>query len=325
MATTTDFTLSPRIENIKIRKFKKKTFAEKFYHRIPIDDLSPILYPGRRSWIVSGDKECGTFKSAYSCENGCTIKVFSHCCTNINCPTCYLASIKKSSMRVAERFEKILKLLKKLNLTKTGIRHISFNVMPRKINVYRDLMLERKSLTLIIKKYVGSGILVFHPRRFEKDAAGEKVFPLNLVYSPHFHFIGHIYLPKGDIFEKKHGFNYSAISRLYNRKSVYNCVKYLLTHAGYFKNRHILTWINHYSYNKLVKINVHKHKTPIQCIMCGERVYRVDVLNDRYHDVSDYGRFYLVVWSCRLHLGDQYLKETVVQYDFLYKNRKKMH
>ena len=147
-------------EEINIHKYKK-SFSERFYHEIFIDRYGKIKYPGRygkSKEIIDPimdnlmEGSCGVFKSAYSCEGGCTSHVFLKSCNNINCPTCYLSSIKKTAMRETKRFDGIIEFLHKLGFKKCYLRHITFNIKSVPMATFYDFLREKRKLQKIINE-----------------------------------------------------------------------------------------------------------------------------------------------------------------------------
>ena len=292
---------------------RKKTPTERFYHAIKVNHHGNILYPGRFGHTKKDEKACGKFKSAYSCLCGDSKEVFLHSCNNINCPKCYINSIIASSERATDRFNHIIKFLRTRGFTRTYLRHIAIAIKPVQITDYHDLVKVRNKVRNILKKYGFSGLLIFHPYRINKYAS-----PKELVYSPHFHFFGHCWIPNN--FYKKHGFIVTHIRWLYNSKSVYNSIKYVLTHAGYFYKKHILTWFGHYSYAKLVKINEYKDSEPALCETCEDNIYKVDLPEDMIEMIIQMKRSIILPrnWSLYLNL-DFTLKKYTKYYEFSYK------
>ncbi|GAH71796.1 unnamed protein product, partial [marine sediment metagenome] len=229
------------------------------------------------------------FKSAYVCDCGSAWNVFLHSCNNINCPRCYINSIRATAKRDRNRFDQIDKYLSKKGFKKRFLRHISINIQEKEvlkwlgkkeIYDYDDLKVVRTKVMKILKKLHFSGLLIFHGYRRSRDDKGVLIYPLSMSYSPHFHFIGHGWIPNN--FFKRFGFTISHLRWIFNSKSCYNGIKYCLTHAVYFNGKHILTWFGHYSYNSLRKINQFKEYEDVLCESCEDRIYLLDLPLDPY-------------------------------------------
>ena len=325
---------------LKIQK-SRKTFAEKFYHEIPIDHYGSIRFPGRFGYPIHFidrsnpnfdiDKSCGVFKSAWSCFCAFLSYVFVNSCNNVNCPTCYLSSIKRTAMRETKKFDGIVEYLHKMGFRKCFLRHVTFNIKSVPMPTFFDYKKEKTKLYNIIHKLGGRGLIIYHPYRIGKDMNGKYIYPLKMVYSPHFHFIGHIWIPRN--FQKRFGFNVwfgdqdsqgfggKKSAWLYNSKDVYSAIKYCLTHAGYYEGRQIAVWVGCYSNSQIGKINIEKESEDVICEKCHDKVYKIDMtkedlkFKDGYYIIPDW-------WSEHL-FKDKWLKNKVITYDLLYKHRKK--
>lgn len=317
--------LESEVKDYVIVKFKKKvlTKTEKLYNDIKINHHGLIKYPGRFGKTVVGEKKCGSFKSAYSCENAHGFHVFLHSCNNINCPKCYINSIIATSKRVTTRFDNLNILLKKIGFKKRFLRSISINILPEEIFDYEDLQKLRARITKILKQLNFSGLLIFHAYRRQKGIChGMKYFslPATMFFSPHFHAIGHGWIPNN--FFKKFGFIIKHQRWLFNSKQVYIKVKYLLTHAGYFNGKHILTWFGHYSYNKLKKVNERIEYESKLCESCQERIYKIDFYESGSFAsiISERNYTIWIPWNWYLFLDyNIYLKDFLHLYDFEYR------
>lgn len=300
-----------------------KSWSEKFYHKIPVRHYGLTKYPGRFGSKKEYPKECGTFKSFYSCEKGCCQKVFLHTCNNINCPRCYIFSIRNTARRTAERFTKIIEFWDYLGITKAPLKHYSFNILPVSIPNKLSFKNVKKEIIKIIRENGGNGILIYHPYRRKKSRCHGKryyVRPQEMVYSPHFHFIGHIWIRKGKSFQKKYGFNYSYIRTLHNEHMAYTAIKYCLTHAGYFSNSHILIWFGQYSYSKLIKINEYKEVETIYCEICEFEIFKVDLTPVQILEYKD--RISIPWYYYDYFNYNHYLKDVKIIYDLKFKKSK---
>ena len=312
---------------IKIPKNKRKlTFSEKYYNVIKVNHYGLLKYPGRFGRTVKGEKACTTFKSAYSCECGSAMNIFLHSCNNIDCPECYINSIRATAKRDRDRFNQIDKYLSKKGFKKRFLRHASINITEKQIkkwlgkgSIYDsdDIQVVRVETMKILKKLHFGGILIFHGYRRRRTDEGELVYPLEMVESPHFHFVGHGWIPCN--FLKKFGFTLSHIRWLFNSKSVYNAIKYCLTHASYFAGKHILSWFGQYSYNSLRKIDLFKEFEALECKDCAGNIYHINLPLDDYGNsyVKESKDFVVIPWFWKIYLNyDIFLKEVKISYNF---------
>lgn len=318
----------------KIKK-KKLKFYEKFYSQIGVKSYGFIRYVGRHGEAktdVENRKACGKFKNGYSCGCGKTREIHLYSCNNINCPICFRKAYKRTAKRDTERFVNIARYLRQLGFKNVFFRHevisppddeayskllksgkkFDKTLVRPKLIYFKDYKKWKAKVIRVLRKYFHSGLLVFHPYRVKRGSQG-----LVMHYSPHIHFIGIGWIPRN--FFKKHSCILTRIRNVYTEKAMNSLLNYLYSHAGFFENRHINSWINHFSYNKLCRINEYKSVSPIICENCESEVYKIelepDVITDKYI-------YYPETMYSFLNL-DVYLKDVQIFYDFRYKKRKK--
>lgn len=302
---------------LKIKKTSVKlTKAEEFYKNVIIQHQSGILFQGR---FGSKHDDCGNFKSAFSCECGKTTKIIYKSCNNINCPNCHVVVNRRSARRIGLRLFKILSWLRdKMNVDNPSFNHITFGFRPEDspdIHSKKDYIKFKNFFMKILRKYNASGVLFFHPYR--KEYVTEK-FTGRLIYSPHFHLIGNMWVPPD--FYKKYGF---VIKKIKNRKTnvvvklfklnhIISTVNYILTHTGYFENSKMSVWIGDYSYRKLKEINRTESYEYYVCDDkkggCGSFVYKIDLGNIAIGEPYCFDRDYYYIRSWWRNMLDHYTK-----------------
>lgn len=303
---------------VQVKK-RKKTFTERYYHEIPVDHYGLIKYPGRfgttKKVSNDDDYDCGSLKAIYSCTCGCTRKAFPYSCNNINCPECYINSILETCDRETDRFSHILQLLYDKGFRKPYLRHVVYSP-PKNENALHNSYEYNKAwnkVKNIVKEFNWSGMVIFHPYRRARDEFDNLIVPHVLVYSPHWHIIGHGWIPQW--FGKRYDAIFESIRVIYNQKQLYNTIKYLLTHAGYYPDKHITRWFGQYSYNKLTKKNCHKIIEPVKS-QCDDYIYNIDLYDLEWSENDGLIEF-SSDWYNYLDL-EKYLKEIEIKYDFAY-------
>lgn len=269
-----------------IKLLGKPFLYKNFYSTVRVSSLNYANFPGRGK---PTKETCGKFFKAYSCNCKSILKTKFHSCYKLDCPICYQKGINRSAERISYRFIKILQY------THLPMRHISFDTN-EPINNYNDYVKLRKKINRIVKQNDLHGLLIFHAWRFPKkrimtnwktqpDRQKVKIRKGAGVESPHFHFIGAGYLPEQKIFIEKYGFHYSNITernkkigkpyKLRTRKAFKRLVAYLLSHAGLINGKSTTTWLNQFSYNRLIKYQEINDVDNLECSNCGSLVYEI--------------------------------------------------
>jgi hypothetical protein len=85
-----------------------------------------------------------------------------------------------------------------------------------------------------LEKWGVGGVVVFHPTRlvlrsFVQDGSPFPIHYYEQVWSPHFHFVGQLYIPTESL---KAGLFVSKLRNLFTKRDVYVVLRYELTHTG---------------------------------------------------------------------------------------------
>lgn len=178
-------------------------------------------------------------------------------CKTAHCPKCHVSWINRQANRSTQRFVKFSKN------KQFSFRHIVLSPpQERAKNMkYSEL---KKWLDFALKvANIKTCAIVFHPARFRDK---EKIQPYD---SPHFHLL--VYGKVTNTIEfynktrDKDG-NSWLIKNLGDLKTdvdIFNCVRYLLSHAGVRKKTHVIRYLGDVSYRKLkVEKEPQKHFCP---------------------------------------------------------------
>lgn len=301
-----DADLEKKIEEHIVAKPIRTLFDYEIkYQNILIIKNGKVKFPGR-----AGKKkaDCGSFKFLYKCSCGSANKIVIKSCNNINCPNCFIDANRRSSNDITKRLLAILRYERKNGKMKPHFNHSTFGPNTNQKKKYKNKKHEyynerpeemdyinykkfKKKYMLVLKKYGASGVLFFHAYR-KLEIHDKKVI---FVYSPHFHFIGNLWIPKnhfenyGFIIKKIRDKN-DKIVKLYKEKHLKSTTGYVLSHTTYFEGCKNRVWIGAYSYNKLKKINEKTDYIYIVCEECNEYLYRMDTELYRYDDERFYFR-----------------------------------
>lgn len=261
-----------------------------FYRKVSINEGAldkSLIFSGRGS--ITRDN-CGHHFGFYSCSKGHTIKHKNTYCYSLSCPICFHKAIKRNSYRVLNHIIKIYKEYKRLG-HKIHFRHYSFNTL-WDIKNSNQFDYYRRKLVSILNQYDFHGMLVFHKYRKSKVSKQDyqKGIRPTLYYSPHFHVIGYGFLPNYSEFESLYGFTYTNITekhyfldsekypKFLNKKSIYLCVRYLLSHASFKSNQkaHSYFWFGNMSPQRTYRILEKKISDPVLCKVCNEKLFKID-------------------------------------------------
>jgi len=172
-------------------------------------------------------------------------------CKTAHCPLCFESWINRQANRSARRFAKFAKG-KKYNF-----RHIILSPPPEKAITmsYNEL---KKWLTFALKvANIKTCAIVFHPFRFHDN---QKL--LHYV-SPHFHLLVYGNVTNTTEFYNKTQWIIKNEGDMKTDVDVFNCVRYLLSHAGVRRGTHVIRYLGDISYRKLkVEKEPQKHFCP---------------------------------------------------------------
>jgi len=160
-------------------------------------------------------------------------------CKTAHCPLCFESWINRQANRSARRFAKFAKN-KKYNF-----RHIILSPPPEKAITmsYNEL---KKWLTFAMKvANIKTCAIVFHPFRFHDN---QKL--LHFV-SPHFHLLVYGRVTNTTEFHNKTNWIIRNKGDMKTDVDIFNCVRYLLSHAGVRRGTHVIRYLGDISYRKL--------------------------------------------------------------------------
>lgn len=279
--------------NFELAPIINENWSWAYYSKLRVPYIKGHIFAGRGRPNLT----CGKFYhqqekvgKIYSCQCKHRSKIILPSCYKIACPICFQKGILRTSQEQFSRW----KAIRKRELyrgRKLKLRHFSFNIKTRITS--DNYVLERRKIAKIIKKYNGSGILIYHPCR--KNYRGKKLVSwttrpalLKEVYqktvsmreSAHFHFIGVIELPHFKVFEGIHGFQYTNITYKNGRKNeslkgVRRLTRYLLSHTAKVGNFSTITWYGDFSYNKTKNIKKEIVETIPECQHCKSLLYLI--------------------------------------------------
>ncbi len=156
-----------------------------------------------------------------------------------NCPKCFESWINRQANRSTRRFSKYLE-------DKTyNFRHIILSPpqeQAKEMN-YNQL---KKYLTFALKvANIKTCAVVFHPFRFQDQ---KKSMPY---LSPHFHLLVYGKITNTTEFHNKTQWIIKNKGDMKNEIDIFNCVRYLLSHAGIREKTHAVRYLGDISYRKL--------------------------------------------------------------------------
>lgn len=253
--------------------------------------LERPLFANFDGWSLVGHGEpyfdCGEFgwKGCLNVDHhheridnpGCREKVFvkgyRRSCGRAECPICF----EKWGYKQAVRAERRLKFYR------GGYRkavHITVSVPECDYSLdYRKL---RERVMLLLKRSgFRGGSLIPHP--FREDARGWYL-------SWHFHAVGYGWILGTKNLYEESGY---VIKNIGVRKTVRGTIFYQLSHAGFNKKHHVLTWFGELAYNKL-RIPKQEGGDREVCPLCGEKLVLLKFVSiDRPPPSELEGEFYL--------------------------------
>lgn len=180
------------------------------------------------------------------------VQPFKASCGRLDCPICYEKAAGKLAIKIEWR-------LKHFSIRKRVLKpiHVTASVP---VSVYHLDYKKLKARAIKLLKISGlfGGCIIFHPWRKKGSL---------WVFSPHFHSLGYGWIKNVDHVFEDHGW---IIKNHGIRKTVSGTALYQLSHAGFSKKLHTVTWFGALSYNK---ISVPKMPDQVHnCPICGEKL-----------------------------------------------------
>ena len=166
------------------------------------------------------------------------------------CPLCFESWINRQANRSARRFAKFAKDKKYF------FRHIVLSPPKEraKTMTYNEL---KKWLEYALKvANIKTCAIVFHPFRFLDN---ERIQPY---VSPHFHLLVYGKITNTTEFYNKTQWIIKNKGEMKTDVGVFNCMRYLLSHAGVRKRTHVIRYLGDISYRKL------KVEKELKCHVC---------------------------------------------------------
>jgi len=172
-------------------------------------------------------------------------------CKTAHCPKCHVSWINRQANRSARRFVKFSKN------KQYHFRHIILSPPQERAKnmTYNEL---KKWLQFALKvANIKTCAIVFHPFRFLDN---EKVQPY---VSPHFHLLVYGKVTNTTEFYNKTQWLIKNKGDMKTDVDIFNCVRYLLSHAGVKSGTHVIRYLGDISYRKLkVEKEPQKHFCP---------------------------------------------------------------
>lgn len=183
-------------------------------------------------------------------------------CKVASCPKCFESWINRQANRSTRRFSKFVEN------KQYSFRHVILSPPPEKAkNMNYNQLKSYLSFALRAANIKTAGV-VFHPFRFMDS---KKRHPY---VSPHFHLIVYGKITNTTEFNNKTGWLIKNKGDLDSDIDIFNCVRYLLSHAGIRGRTHAIRYLGDISYRKL---KVEKEIVKRECPYCNLplRIFRI--------------------------------------------------
>jgi hypothetical protein len=183
-------------------------------------------------------------------------------CKTSHCPLCFESWINRQSNRSTKRYSKFAEN------KQFHFRHIILSPPQEKASKMSHKALKKWLDSVLKIANIKTSSVVFHPFRFH-DA--EKIQPY---ISPHFHLIVYGKVTNTTEFHNKSGWIIKNKGDLKTDVDIFNCVRYMLSHAGVKKGTHAIRYLGDISYRKL---KIEKEPPKEGCPHCGLplRIFRI--------------------------------------------------
>lgn len=313
-----------------------------YYRTVSIeDDDTELVFAGRGD---IGRENCGDHYGFFSCKGGHLIEHRNNYCYKLTCPICFHKSISRTSKRITKRCRVVKRLYRKLGY-RIQIKHYSFNTMWQ-IRTAKDFDKYRIKLTKILDGLGLNGILIFHKYRTKQipeELINAGISP-NLVFFPHFHFLGFVLdrLPDYDSFKESYKFTYTNITdkwfnkdpkkypKFLNSSQINRTMTYLLSHCSFKKGSksHSYFWVGDVSPQRTFKLDEEKKSRPKLCPDCEKefddgKIYKVENPEFAVFESDNNKSEKLYVLSVPYSLNSEiFLVERVYRYDLWFKSKK---
>ncbi len=173
-------------------------------------------------------------------------------CKRSKCPKCVESWVNRQANRSTRRIKKHIKLYK------SKFKSVVLSPPPDQVeNITYASLKKWLSKTLKIAN-IKTACIVFHPFRFDK----KKLVPY---FSPHFHIITSSYLTNTTEFYNKTKWFIKNKGELQTEVDIFNCFRYIFSHAGVKPNTHVIRYIGSISYRKL---KIEKEPKTHHCPYC---------------------------------------------------------
>jgi len=185
------------------------------------------------------------------------LKPFQRSCFRADCEKCCFKWLGRAASKATKRMELYEKQSKKM------AKHIIISV-PHWDYYKPKKDLAKKVYHLLKKVKADSGLVIFHPFRYDKDTD-------MWYYSPHFHVLGFGWIVNTKELYEESGY---IVKNLGKRDSVFGTIYYQLSHCGVKKKNHSLTYFGECSYGKL-KLDEAQEDSK-KCPYCKEFLTELD-------------------------------------------------
>ncbi len=171
-------------------------------------------------------------------------------CKTSHCPLCFESWINRQASRSARRF------LKFASNKRFHFRHIILSPPPEAITMSYNKLKSWLQFALKIAN-IKTCAIVFHPFRFHDN---QKL--LHYV-SPHFHLLVYGRVTNTTEFHNKTQWIIKNKGDMKTDVDIFNCMRYLLSHAGVRRGTHVIRYLGDISYRKLkVEKELQNHFCP---------------------------------------------------------------
>ena len=173
-------------------------------------------------------------------------------CKTKSCPKCWTDWVNRQANRSTRRFMKFTEN------KQYKFRHIVLSPPPNVAHQSYHSM--KKWFDKVLKiANIKTASVVFHPFRFHDE---EKIQPY---FAPHFHLIVYGHLTDTTKFYNKTKWLIKNLGSLDREIDIFNCVRYMLSHAGIKKRGHAIRYLGDISYRKL---KIEKEPQTHHCPYC---------------------------------------------------------
>jgi hypothetical protein len=171
-------------------------------------------------------------------------------CKMASCPKCWVDWVNKQANRSTQRF------MKYTENKDYKFRHIVLSP-PLKAKDYNYKFLKKWLGKILKEANIKTASVVFHPFRFhDRDK-------LQSYVSPHFHLIVYGHVTNTTKLYNKTKWIIKNKGNLEREIDIFNCVRYMLSHAGIRKGNQVIRYLGDISYRKLkIEKESGKHDCP---------------------------------------------------------------